>query len=237
MQLPEILDSIQVDFERTWGRFQELRVNAIAEHPIPFFGPASNAQVLTVGVNPSATEFVDRHWPAQLSPEDLQARLTGYFTAAPCSPHLWFSRWQESLSVLGLTYGRDVAHVDLSPRPTKAMQTCSQMLFCSMVEHDAQWFFKLLPFWTKVRLLLLAGCVTNRYYLHEFLAHIAPGYGYSISPKPLRGGRGRIGYHLLSGHGRQIPFFFCSVSPSATNWQLLTQRTTENHDQLSALLK
>jgi len=58
-------------------------------HPIPFFGNLESAQVLTIGLNPSSTEFEPwRKWPdSKMDPDDLARRLAGYFRSVNPRPH------------------------------------------------------------------------------------------------------------------------------------------------------
>ena len=39
--------------------------------PIPFFGNILTAKVLTIGVNPSSGEFIDRNWPVEMDGQSL----------------------------------------------------------------------------------------------------------------------------------------------------------------------
>ena len=49
-------------------------------HPIPFFGNIKTAEILTVGANPSNTEFLDkRKWPKEIDTIYLMNRLLNYF--------------------------------------------------------------------------------------------------------------------------------------------------------------
>jgi hypothetical protein len=56
------------------------RTNVTA-HPITFFGDVTRAKVLTVGINPSWTEFVNGRWPSTVTTEELTHRLVTYFVS------------------------------------------------------------------------------------------------------------------------------------------------------------
>lgn len=115
--------------------------NEVDTHAIPFFGPIEGATVLTVGVNPSWMEFRNRNWPENLSAPELAERLRNYSSSDKALPHPWFSRWGEGLNLLGVKYGVSAAHLDLSPRATRAMASCEAGAFrgpCSDVRQPPQ---------------------------------------------------------------------------------------------------
>lgn len=86
-------------------------------HPIPFFGHPFGAEILTMGLNPSWTEFdTKRKWQSELDVKGLLSRLFNYFHA---DPHEWFSAFDKALLFLESSYLRNAAHVDLFPYPTK----------------------------------------------------------------------------------------------------------------------
>lgn len=89
-------------------------------HPIPFFGVIENAKVITVGLNPSTTEFDEAgRWPmTPLTPCELTRRLVDYFRLSHTPPHHWFAELQWSLEILRCPYHLAAAHVDLSPWTT-----------------------------------------------------------------------------------------------------------------------
>jgi len=98
-------------------------------HPIPFFGNLESAQILTIGLNPSSTEFEAwRHWPdSELDAEILARRLASYFRSVQPRPHPWFGELQEALAIIGGNYKVNAAHVDLSPWSTLSPRKLSQM--------------------------------------------------------------------------------------------------------------
>jgi hypothetical protein len=214
------------------GRFSTLYRSGIKTYPIPFFGNIQQALVLTVGVNPSATEFVGRNWPASLDAEQLYLRLKNYFINSATPPHLWFHKWSVPLQHLGVSYAQGtVAHLDLSPRATASMETTNQRLFTDMVAEDIKWFFGLLSFCTNLRLILMAGCVGTRS-MDRFVRRHAPGYGWEMQGQSDKRGAGRVGFYDLRSTERTLPVFFCSVSPSARNPTLLAQKLVEHSTSL-----
>src|SRR6266446_4466058 len=79
--------------------------NAVRGCPIPFFGNVLEARVLTVGVNPSSTEFNgDRQWQEPLSQPEWQERLLNYFKWPEVPAHAWFETWSICLELLGVSY-------------------------------------------------------------------------------------------------------------------------------------
>ncbi|HXE43317.1 MAG TPA: hypothetical protein VN516_09860, partial [Candidatus Baltobacteraceae bacterium] len=90
-------------------------------HPIPFFGVIDKARAITVGLNPSPTEFTTaRLWPKIMSPCELTQRLVRYFQPSEVMPHHWFSDLQKSLETVRCPYYFAAAHVDASPWTTHA---------------------------------------------------------------------------------------------------------------------
>jgi hypothetical protein len=222
--------------ENTKDQYAELYRIGLHVHPIPFFGDVMAARVLTVGVNPSAGEFDGRAWPESLSIQELEKRLRGYFICAQ-KPHKWFETWSDALNLIGSSYLDGAAHLDLSSRATISMGNVrNQVLFENMVESDSRYFFELLPRCTSVRLLLLAGCVSQRRYMNDFIARVAPQYGFELLGHGQTAGEGRVGFHRLIGQGIDLPVFFCSVSPSGRNPQLLIERVKEYRVELTTRL-
>ncbi len=227
-----------VDHERrTRPRFEQLYRSDVITHPIPFFGDICTASILTVGVNPSATEFIDRRWPQNLSAVELADRLHAYFlTTAPPS-HAWFEGWQEALAILGVSYRNGAAHLDLSARATVSMGATDQVQFARMVEEDVEAFFDALPFCRAARALLLAGCVTKRWYADDFLRRVAPRFGFTLSKLSATSGRARTSHLQLDGPNVSLPVFFCSVSPSAREGKaFLALRIRENASLIGSWL-
>ncbi len=182
-------------------------------HPIPFFGNLLTAKVVTIGVNPSADEFVARNWPDTLDAEALTKRLLRYFDTPP-GPHPWFMPWIEALGLLGADYARgEAAHLDLSPRATISMSSVPDAgVFLGMVSHDIRWLFEFLQECPSACLLMAAGTVTDRWYLNQFLALHCRQHDAEIAPFPDQNDRSAL-YEFL-GSGKTLPLFFSSVSPS-----------------------
>jgi hypothetical protein len=90
--------------------------------PIPFFGNVQQARVLTIGLNPSWTEFdVWRRWENIKTTEELTYRLVNYFRLANvCFPssHKWFGEIEDAMSVLEFPWAIAGAHIDLCPWAT-----------------------------------------------------------------------------------------------------------------------
>jgi hypothetical protein len=96
-------------------------------HPIPFFGDLVSADVLTLALNPSETEFrPHRGWPPTLDAPSLTGRLVNYFDLTEAEPHQWFDTCDRSLSLLGRSYQCNAAHLDLLSYPTKFLKHVSQ---------------------------------------------------------------------------------------------------------------
>jgi hypothetical protein len=139
----------------------------IVTHPVPFFGDLGSAVVLTIGVNPSSTEFSPwRGWSQQrMLPQDLCHRLLGYFKCTRCRPHPWFAEIEEALNILGRSYGKDAAHLDLSPRATRSMRTFKssddKREFVKMLQEDVVWLGEALSCASQARLIVFVGHVLD----------------------------------------------------------------------------
>jgi hypothetical protein len=156
-ELTQYLSDVVTDVTRTAPTPRHLLRVGVTTHPIPFFGDPTAATVLTVGVNPSAGEFVRRSWPDHILVGELEARLVGYFNRRDVPPHPWFSPWSEALHHLRASYQSGAAHFGLSARPTAAMGSITGwQAFASLVEADARWFFRLLPLCKNAKVLLMA---------------------------------------------------------------------------------
>ena len=70
--------------------------------------------------------------------------------------------------------------------------------------------------------------MTKRWYINDFIARVAPGYGYRLTGRAESTGEGRVGFQRLVGPGCDLPVFFCSVSPSGNKRHLLIQRVTSH---------
>ena len=94
--------------------------DGIPLHPMPFFGNLDGAAIVTIGLNPSSTEFEPwRSWPPEtMTAAELALRLAGYFRSVNPRPHSWFGEYQEALGIIGGDYKINAAHLDLLPWPT-----------------------------------------------------------------------------------------------------------------------
>ncbi len=210
--------------------------------PIPYFGNIENAEILTVGVNPAVSEFKkNRNWPDNPGADHLESRLKNYFNLNSPPPHNWFNTWEDALNLLGSSYYCGMAaHVDLSPRATINMGAIREIdLFIDLIKNDMQWFYRVLPLCKKARLMLIAGTVTKKYYINEFLKRFSSNYGYEFSgtfKRTASRGQGKIAFHQLEGKDIHLPVFFCSTSPSANDKYLLIKRIEENAAELKRLI-
>lgn len=223
----------------------------LPEHPvlpIPFVGHPATAKVITVGLNPSHGEFkAARGWRAPLTAEALSARCRSYFDPdrQAALPHPWFALWSEALGHIGVSYQAGSAvHIDLTPRPTRFVRKLQEegltTLFLDMLKKDLWSLFATLGFCKNAKLVLLAGSATCEYYINQFLHEFAPNHGYTLTPNFVprtQPGPGKTAWHTLNGHGREIPVFFCSTSPSGrNNGHLLPNRIAANADKLKTHL-
>lgn len=110
-----------------------------------------------------------------------------------------------------------------------------QDLFLEMLKQDLWTFFATLELCENAKLLLIAGSVTGRYYINEFLQRTALDYGVSLD-QPFRRsehpGPGKTCWHRLSDGRSASPVFFCSSSPSDRNKALLPQRIEANKEDI-----
>jgi hypothetical protein len=69
-----------------------------------------------------------------------------------------------------------------------------------MVERDLWVLFATLELCPKAKLILMAGTVTGKYYMNEFLQRFAPDYGYLLD-RPFNrsnhSGKGKTSWHCL----------------------------------------
>lgn len=121
---PDALIRLVQDEIESFGQARERYPNLFPQdvnlYPVPFFGDIRSAEVLTVALNPAWPEFKsERNWPAGLGARGLADRLVDYFDLWEVEPHPWFERCQPALSLLGRSYQRGAAHIDLLSHPTK----------------------------------------------------------------------------------------------------------------------
>jgi hypothetical protein len=233
MEVKQYLSAVVDDMAATASKYAGLMEPDRVVIPIPFFGQVDRAHVLTVGVNPSAREFKERGWPNTVDTTYLANRLLHYFENPEILPHPWFHAWSNALRCLGVAYeSGTAAHIDVSPRATIAMSKVDPDEFLYMATHDVKWLFELLGMLTHVRLVLIAGCVTKKLYLNQFLRDCAGVHGWTVLGEAEQAGKGRVGYHAFTRQGKTLPSFFCSVSPSGNDVSILADRISEHSGQL-----
>jgi hypothetical protein len=207
--------------------------------PIPFFGDVLRAKVITVGLNPSDGEIRGRGWHQPISPNTIYERLINYFNNPQYSSHPWFATWEQALREIGVSYNNGtVAHVDLCPWATRPMsQLPDRDRFALLVSQSLPSFWRCMQLVANLRLVLMAGAVTNKYYMNEFLAKERSLDSNELVGKVSRSGKAFTGYHQLRLSDKLFPVFFCSVSPSSrTNSAMLPVRISENRDRLMKFL-
>jgi hypothetical protein len=141
--------------------------NDVQHHPIPFFGNPINAEVVTIAVNPSSTEFAPwRNWGSERLPAGtLASRLVGYFRSTKPKPHPWFAEIEEALNVIGCSYTSNAVHLDLSPRATRSMRSFlrpgKRRDFLTMLKNDVKWLAQIFALIQKPKLVMLIGSVID----------------------------------------------------------------------------
>jgi hypothetical protein len=229
----------------TNGRFADLIPPEINPQPLLYFGDPLTAEIATIGVNPSAKELTWKRWPTRdLTVEQLDRRLVDYFKEnQPFAPHRWFDGYERSanaegpdkaLNVLGRSYRTDTVHLDLSPRPTKAMRSVDRTAFLKMVAADLHWFLSALALCTNVKAAIMSGTVTGDLYFDEFLRKYLPA-DHSLNLKfAIASGRGATALYTLVGPGLMLPVLFCRRGPSGDNGDLLAREIETRLPQLKA---
>lgn len=214
----DILEHVRITDEKYLSLYRK----DIKTHPIPFFGNISTAKVITLGVNPSAEEFIqNRQWRQPCDLSYLQNRLLNYFNW-PVPPHPFFYRWEACLKILGYSYFRNAAHIDLSPRATKCISNIKDKsdnaLFIDMIKKDITFLKNILNQCTRTKLILTAGAVNKRYWLYECLKNnfTDPSHGLELNGDARREQGSPWSKMLqLKTPTRQIPLFFTTTGPSA----------------------
>jgi hypothetical protein len=234
--IDKLVRDVVKDVSQSYKDFSQLHPYGLQAYPIPFFGEPDKAQVLTIGVNPSAGEFRGRDWPSGLTESELAFRLTTYFENEKIKPHPWFRTWERGLRRLGYSYlDGHAAHTDISPRVTVSMGQCDPDIFLRMCFRDIQWMFRLLTM-LQPKGLLMAGTVTKLHYMNDFIDLAAKSHGWKMEGNCDSKGHGRIGFHNLVKDNISFPVFFCSVSPSSRNGsEMLLRRIEENSTRIRGL--
>ena len=242
-KLIELVAEIQKQVENTNSTYAENFVSNLITHPIPFFGKLEEAEILTVGLNPSPGEFENKRWPnPKIDPELLASELYNYFEHDHRLSHTWFDKWMAAISQLekNLQYksGR-VAHIDLSPRATKIASRVPQAeTFTEMIRADLVWFPALIERAKSAKILLIAGAVNKEKYLIEFLAKHGGAHQIIIVRNRIDGGKNRsVGFYELRVGSRSLPVFFSGSGPSARDrGEKLTRNISNHREEIFKLL-
>ena len=237
-KLYQLLSDLNAEAPKVRSAFNDLFDPALDTIPIPFFGDVLSAKVITVGLNPSDGEIRGRDWHQPISPAKIYERLLTYFNNPQFRSHPWFDAWERGLKEIGVSYADGTAaHVDLCPWATKPMSNLPDHdRFELLVSQSVPWFWRCMHVAANLRLVLMAGAVTKKYYLNEFLAKTRNADGNELVGKVARGGKAFVGYHQLRLSGKLFPVFFCSVSPSSRTSAMLPLRISENRDRLANFL-
>jgi hypothetical protein len=236
--LYQLLSDLNAEAPKVRATFNDLFDPNLDTIPIPFFGDMLSAKVITVGLNPSDGETRGRGWHQPISPATIYERLVHYFNNPQFRSHPWFDAWERSLGKIGVSYADGTAaHVDLCPWATRPMSNLPDHdRFALLVSQSLPWFWRCIQVVANLRLLLMAGAVTRKYYLNEFLAKTQSSDGNELVGKVSRSGKAFVGYHQLRLSGKLFPVFFCSVSPSSRTSAMLPLRVGENRDRLAKFL-
>jgi hypothetical protein len=143
-ELIELVGQIIENVQATNGQYQELYRPGLLTYPLPFFGDLENAEIITVGVNPSSTEFGPwRSWLNGFNAAQVAGRLVDYFKISNPKPHPAFAYSEEALNIINCSYAWNAAHIDLSPRATLHANHERDALFFQMLEMDLIWIPRL----------------------------------------------------------------------------------------------
>ena len=237
-KLYQLLSDLNAEAPKVRAAFSDLLDPALDTIPISFFGDVLNAKVITVGLNPSDGEIRGRGWHQPISSAEIYERLLNYFNNPQFRSHPWFEAWERALNEIGVSYADGTAaHVDLCPWATRPMSNLPDHdRFELLVSQSVPWFWRCMQAAANLRLVLMAGAVTKKYYLNEFLAKTRNADGNELVGKVARGGKAFVGYHQLRLSGKLFPVFFCSVSPSSRTSAMLPLRISENRDRLAKFL-
>jgi hypothetical protein len=236
--LYRLLTELSAEAPKVRAAFRELFDPNLDTIPIPFFGNVPDAKVITVGLNPSDGEIRGRGWPQPVTPTVIYDRLVTYFDNPQFPAYPWFNTWERALGELGVSYADGTAaHVDLCPWATRPMSALPDYdRFALLVRQSVVWFWRSIKAPTNLRLVMMAGAVTKKYYLNEFLAKAGSPDGDELVGRVSRGGSAFVGYHQLRLSGKLYPVFFCSVSPSSRSSAMLPVRIHENRERLVKFL-
>jgi hypothetical protein len=192
--------------------------------PVPLSGRVPSARYLTISPNPSADDLGSPPMDC-----DLAQHCLDYFHHATLKPHHFYPDWESGLGALfpsRLSYSSDLAHVDVSPRPTRSLTAINKSdaaikLFLQMVGLDIKYLFQILAVaWPNLRGLFAAGTVTKKKYIDKILCQYGPRLGFQFScihvfPAAAAAEDSHPRLYQVSYKGRSKPLFFCPVGPSA----------------------
>ena len=119
--LVSFVKDLQAEKEDFQNQYKPILRKGIPLHPVPFFGVVENARAITVGLNPSTTEF--ESWPSVLTACELTKRLVDYFQLSKNTPHYWFAELQWAFEALHCPYHFAAAHIDVTPWTTYSPTT------------------------------------------------------------------------------------------------------------------
>jgi hypothetical protein len=186
-ELIELVKQIIENVQATDGQYQELYRHGLSRYPLPFFGDLENAEIITVGVNPSSTEFGPwRSWPDGFNAAQVTGRLVDYFKISNPKPHPAFAHSEEALNVISCSYAWNAAHIDLSPRATLAANLENAALFFEMLEMDLIWIPRLFALANNCRQIWFVGGLGANHHNQSvavFIAHRLRDFWNSIEEK------------------------------------------------------
>ena len=203
--------------------------------PIPFFGNIRTAKIITIGANPSATELRNNGWVENMDANQISEKLTQYFHN---QPHNWFKPWEAALNTVGFSYYDDsAAHIDLCPWATKSLSTLDKLGLTNttieLFKQSGLFFIDIIKKCSEIKFILMAGTVTKKYYLNNFIYNFVNTNDFRISEKPyiIKGGA-FINKHEVIINKKSVHALFYSSSPSDTGEKkkLLPKRIEENRD-------
>jgi hypothetical protein len=158
--------TVQDDVGRITSYLYDKNFPASNRNPIPFFGDLENAEIITLGVNPSPSEFhPDRCWKPEMEAKELSFRLVNYFRVWNPPAHGWFAPLETILRHDKCSYLSNAAHIDLSPRATRVMSEFhgNSINFLKVVDDDAnRWLPKLLNLATNKKKIRIRGQIVAR---------------------------------------------------------------------------
>jgi hypothetical protein len=228
--------------ETTSGRFRKLTECGLKTMPIPYFGDLEQAEIVTVGLNPLDDEFeASRNWPAFSATADyLESRLRNYFRPSSPRRHPWFVPWEECLQMLnGSAYQNQAVHLDLCPRSPIPARKLPTDEFLEMVMADLPFFVETLHLCHRARVILIAGTVTNRFWMNRFLQKHVSGFSRVLEGsirRPESGGWSCRHELFFEGKEFHLPVFFFSSGPSSPIRGRLKSLVSDRRDEIYTCL-